>query len=347
MAAYSNPFKTPAIEVLLKTPVRWKRNTTRPLNVREAITRIVSVKKVPEVMVKVKRAGSSSDHVKAHLDYITRNGKLDGETERGELVQGKAHLQEILKEWSMDEESVRPNSRNTINAIFSMPPGTNPERVKKAVREFAKQELAQYQYLFVLHTDDEHPHCHLSIRTLGLDGKKLNPRKEDLQVWREVFAEKLREQGIEAQATYRPVRGIIEKRLSMAQYKAKHDRKDERSQRTYEERVKAAVRSNTKEPAEWVSNKPKKKDPWGEQLNVRKSWRALEKNLRKTGLEADKALADDIVKFVLAMPAPQTQHQRLAKQLLVMRHQAQVAQAPQDSDLNKDRPTTPDKGRER
>ena len=206
----------------MKTPVRWKRNKTKPITVRDTIARIVRPRAAPEVMVKIKRGGKSVDHVIAHLDYITRNGQLDAETERGEIVQGKAHVRAIVKEWTSDAESVKPGARSTINTILSMPPGTDPNGVRLAVREFAKQELSNYQYMFVLHTDDDHPHVHLSIRTLGLDGRKLDPRKDDLQVWREVFAEKLREQGIEAQATYRPTRGIVQKPLGMAQYKAKN-----------------------------------------------------------------------------------------------------------------------------
>lgn len=206
----------------MKTPVRWKHNKTKPLVVRETIARVVRPRPAPEVMVKVKRGGKSVDHVIAHLDYITRNGQLDAETERGEIVQGKSHVRAIVKEWTSDAESIKPGARSTINTILSMPEGTDPEGVRLAVKEFAKQELSNYQYMFVLHTDEPHPHVHLSIRTLGLDGKKLDPRKDDLQVWREVFAEKLREQGIEANATYRPSRGVVQRPLSMAHHKAKH-----------------------------------------------------------------------------------------------------------------------------
>lgn len=215
-------FATDPFGLVMKTPVRWKRNKTKPITVRDTIARIVRPRAAPEVMVKVKRGGKSIEHVIAHLDYITRNGQLDAETERGEIVRGKAHVRAIVKEWTSDAESVKPGARSTINTILSMPPGTDPEGVRLAVREFAWHELSNYQYVFVLHTDNDHPHVHLSIRTLGLDERKLDPRKDDLQVWREVFAEKLREQGIEAQATYRPTRGIVQKSLGMAQYKAKN-----------------------------------------------------------------------------------------------------------------------------
>ena len=68
-----------------------------------------------------------------------------------------------------------------------------------------------HQYAMVLHTFEtdpdpnpsRHPHVHLTIKTAGLDGTRLNPRKPDIQRWREGFAEALREQGIEATTTSR------------------------------------------------------------------------------------------------------------------------------------------------
>ena len=42
---------------------------------------------------------------------------------------------------------------------------------------------------------------HISVRAESKHGKRLNPRKADLHRWRETFAEKLRDQGVEAEAT--------------------------------------------------------------------------------------------------------------------------------------------------
>ena len=80
-----------------------------------------------------------------------------------------------------------------------------------AAREFAKREFSNHQYAMVLHTFEtdpdphpaRHPHVHLTVKTAGFDGTRLNPRKSDLQRWREGFAEALREQGIDATTTSR------------------------------------------------------------------------------------------------------------------------------------------------
>ncbi len=92
-----------------------------------------------------------------------------------------------------------------------MPTITDPLSVQRAARDFAKREFSGFQYAMVLHTFEtdpdpnpsSHPHVHLTVQAVGLDGIRLNPRKADLQRWREGFAEALREHGIEATTTSR------------------------------------------------------------------------------------------------------------------------------------------------
>jgi hypothetical protein len=65
----------------------------------------------------------------------------------------------------------------------------------------------------VLHTHQANPHVHLSARAEGRDGKRLNPRKDDLHRSREVFAEKLRDWGIEAEGSSQATRGVTRRSL--------------------------------------------------------------------------------------------------------------------------------------
>jgi type IV secretory pathway VirD2 relaxase len=60
----------------------------------------------------------------------------------------------------------------------------------------------------VLHTHQADPHVHISVGAEGRDGKRLNPRKEALHRWRETFAEKLRDRGIEAEASAQATWGV-------------------------------------------------------------------------------------------------------------------------------------------
>ena len=88
-----------------------------------------------------------------------------------------------------------------------MPAGTSASAVQEAARAFARTQFANHRYVMVLHTHQANPHVHLSLRAEGKDGQRLNPRKADLRRWREAFAEKLRELGIEAEASPQITRG--------------------------------------------------------------------------------------------------------------------------------------------
>lgn len=167
----------------------------------------------PEVVVKISSFGKGGEHAKAHLEYISRNAKLEMENERGELFNSKEDLKEVHKEWARDIELHRKSAktRDTMHVILSCPCDP-PERLKDAARHFANQTFgANHQYLFVLHTDTDHPHVHLSVRTRGFDGKALQVRHGDPQMWRETFAASLRDRGVDAEATGRAIRGVVKR----------------------------------------------------------------------------------------------------------------------------------------
>jgi type IV secretory pathway VirD2 relaxase len=74
----------------LYAAVKRKTNNTQKLraaDVRAKASRVAAGS--PEVMVKITGFGKGADHVKAHLDYITRKGKLEMENDRGEIFTGK------------------------------------------------------------------------------------------------------------------------------------------------------------------------------------------------------------------------------------------------------------------
>ena len=91
-----------------------------------------------------------------------------------------------------------------------MPAGTSPAKLLAASRNFAREEFAlKHRYLMVLHNHQQHPHVHLVVKAVGEDGGRLNIRKATLRGWRRDFAEKLRAQGVAANATERAVRGQV------------------------------------------------------------------------------------------------------------------------------------------
>jgi type IV secretion system T-DNA border endonuclease VirD2 len=173
---------------------------------RAKLARIV--RKAPEVVVKVTGRQRGGVHVKAHLDYIGRKGEVDIETRDGEILTTKEEVAECAAEWS---DTLQWRSRPTVSSvslIFSMPEGTDPDKVLGAVRALAHAELSDnHDYVLALHTDTPRPHVHLTVQAEGLDRTRFNPRPVQLNRYRERFARELRERSVAAEATPRRARG--------------------------------------------------------------------------------------------------------------------------------------------
>jgi len=171
------------------------------------------LRRAPQVMVKLARAPKGMRGIVNNLTYISRQGQLDLEDEDGQLISGKEALEDVQAEWEHGGTPIPAQSRarDAFHLVLPMPQGTDPLGVQRAVRDFARREFPIHQYAMVLHTFDTdpdpnpsvHPHVHLTVKAVSFEGTRLNPRKPDLQHWREGFAEALREHGIEATTTSR------------------------------------------------------------------------------------------------------------------------------------------------
>lgn len=186
------------------------------------------VRRAPQVMVKVTGGGRGMKAIAAHFRYISKNGRLEMEDQRGETMRGKDALRDVADEWrfggSLIPDGAEPgHRREAYNIMLSMPRGTDPLTVQRAAREFAKAELADHKYVMVLHDHQANPHVHISVRAESRHGKRLNPRKTDLHRWREVFAEKLRGYGVEAEATRQATRGRSQNYDPLWRVKARAD----------------------------------------------------------------------------------------------------------------------------
>ena len=184
-----------------------------------------TVRRAPQVMVKVTGGGRGMGAIAAHFRYISRNGQLEIEDDRGVTREGKEALHDLEEQWQhggsfIDETSHR---REAFNIMLSMPDGTDPLIVQRAAREFARDELGDHRYVMALHDDQANPHVHISVRAESRHGERLNPRKADLQRWRETFAEKLRGWGIDAEATRQAARGQIRSYPPIWRVKAKEE----------------------------------------------------------------------------------------------------------------------------
>ncbi|MBS0151031.1 MAG: hypothetical protein JSR31_08825 [Nitrospira sp.] len=171
------------------------------------------VRRAPQVVVKLVKAPKGMKGISNNLTYISRDGQLEIEDQDGQVIQGKDAVADLKAEWRDGGMPIAADStmRDAFHLVLSMPTRTDPLSVQRAARDFAAREFSGFQYAMVLHTFEtdpdpnpsQHPHVHLTVKAAGFDGIRLNPRKADLQRWREGFAEALREHGIEATTTSR------------------------------------------------------------------------------------------------------------------------------------------------
>lgn len=199
---------------LLKPAPSGAAAARRPLDaasVRRTLGAIV--KCTPQVMVRISGGGKGVRAIKAHLDYISRHGQIALEDQNGDQLLGNADVDAVRDEWRDGGFPILDDGqrKEAFNVILSMPAGTSELAVKRAARDFAAAEFGNFQYVMALHTFDTdpdrdpspNPHVHLCVKATALDGTRLNPRKNDLQRWREQFAERLREHGVACEATRR------------------------------------------------------------------------------------------------------------------------------------------------
>ncbi len=176
-------------EPLLDVISLARRGPNGRLSPEEISLVVRTLRRTPEVMVKVSGGARSTAGALAHLKYIDRHGDLELETDEGAKLKGGDSERSVVEDWELDVLAARSRSpyRGTAgrkpskllhNIVLSMPAGTSPEKLLAASRNFAREEFAlKHRYLMVLHTDQQHPHVHLVVKAVSEDGRRLNIRK--------------------------------------------------------------------------------------------------------------------------------------------------------------------------
>lgn len=274
--------------------------------------------RAPEVMVKVTGRTRDPGHLRAHLEYISRNGELEVEDRDGALISGRSAVKELADDWSaiaLADSRRRATTPFSVSVVLSMPAETDAATVRDAARAFAREIFAErFDYVFALHTDAQHPHVHLAVRALGDQGERLNPKKADLEIWRQVFAEALRDRGVEAEATPRRARGVTRKaertplRKIRERYECGQGEPARVRRAVYRDAAKAAFRGETA-PMPWEAQMLER------QVIVRSLYLAQAQLLRRSPDPEDRALGSKVEAFVRAMPQPDSQRLALAREL--------------------------------
>jgi hypothetical protein len=187
----------------------------RGLGVRLPLAeRLRAARRVPQAVVKVVSFPRSKTRLRELMNYVSRDGALPLETEEGDLITTLEGQRELAELWALSFDG-RKRSREAVHIVFSMPPGSNPEALRKAVRTVIARQFAGHRSVFGIHEDRNHPHVHAVVHMRG-PKKKLELRKSDLRRLREVFAEAAREQGVMLAASPRAARGVGRKGVRQA-----------------------------------------------------------------------------------------------------------------------------------
>jgi len=189
-----------------------------------------------------------------------------------------------------------------------MPPGTPPQKVLGAVRNFAREEFyGRHRYAMVLHTDEPHPHVHLVLKAVSEEGVRLNIKKATLRHWRSQFARRLRQLGVAANATERAVRGETRSARKDGIYWA-----GQRGDSTY---ISRQTESVAKELALSGGVRPEagKRMLLETRAAIQSGWQAV---ADKLSLQGANRLAADVVQYAGALDRPQTERERVARDLL-------------------------------
>lgn len=312
-------------------PGPGRRDRLSPTEI-EHIRRTVA--RTPEVMVKVlSKGGQDLKSIQRHVDYLSRRGELDLEMDDGESLHGRDAQKTLVDDWDLDiDDRRRRSDLAAINrsrmpklvhkVLFSMPPGTPPEKVLIAVRNFAREEFAfKHRYAMVLHTDEPHPHVHMLLKAMSERGERLHIKKATLRGWRHEFARHLRALGVEANATERAVRGQGRAAKLDGIYRA--------SRRGYSTHMQARLNALTRELASGsIGSEPGRSKLLQTRREVRRGWLEVGNMLFRSGAIE---LANEARRFSEGMLPPQTEKEWLAGEL-ARRLRSDVAKGPGQKD---------------
>lgn len=284
------------------------------INGRAVMTADRTSRRVPEVMVRITGRQHGGGHVLANFAYISRLGhgpdeELGLETSEGIVLRDGRDMQILAKDWhnfEMDGDARRKGA-TSISMILSMPTGTDPERLKAAALDFAREEFANRSWVAGLHVDRDHPHVHITIARRDFDGRRFHPDRDDLFRWRQRFAEKLRERGIEANATPTRARGIDPAYEHIAVRKMRDKGRVPRIDASRADRARRLRDQGIPDPVEAILV--------ARQVTVRATYMRSIAELSASPSLADQVVAQSLRRFVEALPPPEpnsTRAMRLA-----------------------------------
>ena len=282
--------------------------------------RLRNARGIPQAVVKVISYGHGSKGVGRTIDYISRKGELPLETETGDVIQSRSEQKELVRTWSRDFDQ-RKTSRDGVHIAFSMPKGSNPEALRRAVRAVLRKSFSGHESVFAIHQDKPHPHAHVVVKMRGREsGKKLRLNKPELFKLREAFAEAAREQGIQLAVSPRSARGVGRKSIRQALY---HLRKRGITPNVYKRDADEIIGSASHgdwqekpwERAMRERNEHERRTYFEEAQSVRTEAIRLKSTPDQRTEQAMLKAAEDLERYSRDMPVPKTRRQILLEKI--------------------------------
>jgi hypothetical protein len=271
-------------------------------------------------MIKVSGGARTIRGVASHLDYL--QNRADLETDDGAVLSEKGAGGELLKDWDLEIDERRRHTQRGIasgrrppklvhNLVFSMPKGTPPDKLHRAVQKFATEKFgAQHRYVMAMHTDQGHPHVHVVVKAMSERGERLNIYKATLREWRRDFARYLRELGVEANATERAVRGSQHQNRKTGIYRTAA-RGESSFMRERAEAASHGLRHGGQQPERGRLRL------FTTRRDVERGWRALGELLEREGVHD---VAAEVRRFASQMPPVHTDRELIANALRARLH---------------------------
>ncbi len=208
-------------------------------------------------------------------------------------------------------DDARRKGATSLSMILSMPSGTDPEGVKDAALAFAREEFANRSWVASLHVDRDHPHVHLTVARRDHDGRRFHPNRDDLFRYRQRFAQKLRDRGIEANATPAKARGLDPKHEPIAARKVREKGGIPRIDESRADRVERYRERGIADPVEAVlANR---------HAAVRDAYERSISELSASPSLVDQAVAKSLERFLTSLPAPEPNSVRAVKRAIASR----------------------------
>ena len=137
----------------------------------------------------------------------------------------------------------------------------------------------------------------------------LKRSKADLQEWRETFAAKLRDQGVEAEATPRRARGVVQKPQTQAMRHLVREKRSTVFKAKIEEALRDLTAPQKRLPTPWEAAIRER------QKTVRRAYVEVAGDLAKARDETSRAAAAQLQQFLKSLPPLETERHRLKREL--------------------------------